>query len=337
MNRVEAVPCDSVVHVNNGLPLCLSDRSGNGIIEQSNAFLRLKFNDMISQRCKGIVELDASNLMAMDENEIIVVNARRKQLLQVDDVDLQQVSPHRIIDLSIEGDRWEGDVLNDEPFGWGVLYDRNNSRVYEGFRIGNVNVCYGYLYYSGMSQIEYEGEWCDGMRWGRGVQYDRYGSIVYDGEWLGDEHLEIATVIKVSDDSIHNHVEELTISNCCCSEQEWRVVDFSVLPSLKSLVIRGQCFMHAEELRLVGLSELRSVEIGERCFTKKSGVFCLKKCARVETLCIGDDSFVRFRVCAIEEVPSLRRICVGSKEFDHFCNCFFYASLELRGVSSCLR
>lgn len=107
MNRVEAVPCDSVVHVNNGLPLCLSDRSGNGIIEQSNAFLRLKFNDMISQRCKGIVELDASNLMAMDENEIIVVNARRKQLLQVDGVDLQQVSPHRIIDLSIEGDRWE--------------------------------------------------------------------------------------------------------------------------------------------------------------------------------------------------------------------------------------
>lgn len=107
MNRVEAVPCDSVVHVNNGLPSCLSDRSGNGIIEQPNTFLRLKFNDMISKRYMGIVELDASNLMAIDENGIVVVDTRRKQLLQVDGVDLQQVSHHRIVDLSINGDRWE--------------------------------------------------------------------------------------------------------------------------------------------------------------------------------------------------------------------------------------
>lgn len=275
--------------------------------------------------------------MTMDENGIVVVNTRRKQLLQVDGVDLRQVSHHRIIDLSIEGDRWEGNVLNDEPFGWGVLYDKNNSRVYEGFRMGDMNVCYGCLYYSDISQIEYDGEWCYGIRWGRGIHYNRYGDIVYDGIWLGNEHLDVATIIRVSDYYIHNHVEELTISDCCCSEQEWRVVDFSVLPSLKSLVIRSHCFIHTEELRLVGLSELRSVEIGERCFTKKRGVFCLQKCPMVDTLRIENDSFVRFKVCAIEDAPSLRRICVGSKQFDHFCNCFFYASLELKGIRFYLR
>lgn len=97
MNRMGTVECDSVVHVNNGLPSCLSDRSGNGIIEQSNTFLRLKFNDVISKRYMGIVELDSSNQMAMDENEISVVDTRGKHLLQVDGVDLQQVSHHTIV------------------------------------------------------------------------------------------------------------------------------------------------------------------------------------------------------------------------------------------------
>ena len=80
-------------------------------------------------------------------------------------------------------------MLNGKPCGWGVLYDKNNERVYEGFRIGESNVCYGRIYYSDIPRLEYEGEWCDGMRWGRGVQLDRNGVVVYDGEWLNDDPL----------------------------------------------------------------------------------------------------------------------------------------------------
>lgn len=53
MDRIETVQCNSEVYVNSGLPFWLSDRFGNGIIEHSNVFLRLKFSDMISKRCKG--------------------------------------------------------------------------------------------------------------------------------------------------------------------------------------------------------------------------------------------------------------------------------------------
>ena len=45
----------------------------------------------------GIVELDSSNQMAMDETGISVVDTRGKHLLQVDGVDLQQVSHHTIV------------------------------------------------------------------------------------------------------------------------------------------------------------------------------------------------------------------------------------------------
>ena len=54
-----------------------------------------------------------------------------------------------VLNLSDDGERWEGDVLDNQPYGWGVLYDSENRMVYEGFRIGKVNVCYGTQYYWG--------------------------------------------------------------------------------------------------------------------------------------------------------------------------------------------
>ncbi|KAM7454178.1 hypothetical protein BLSTO_05068 [Blastocystis sp. subtype 1] len=29
----------------------------------------------------------------------------------------------QVLDLNDDGERWEGDVLNNQPYGWGVLYD----------------------------------------------------------------------------------------------------------------------------------------------------------------------------------------------------------------------
>ena len=36
----------------------------------------------------------------------------------------------QVLDLSDDGERWEGDVLNNQPYGWGVLYDSENRMVY---------------------------------------------------------------------------------------------------------------------------------------------------------------------------------------------------------------
>ena len=140
----------------------------------------------VSHIMNGVSRMENGVIVEYGSGRIVRVDVNKKELLEVEGVDLSEMKRNEILDLGVEGDRWEGDVLNGNPCGWGVLFDKNNERVYEGFRIDEKNVCYGRTYYSDISRVEYEGEWCDGGRWGRGVQYDRNGVVVYDGEWLND-------------------------------------------------------------------------------------------------------------------------------------------------------
>ena len=145
----------------------------------------------MSHILKGIMRLEDGVIVEYgSRGRSVWADVNKKELLEVEGVDLSEMKRNEILDLSVEGDRWEGDVLNGNPCGWGVLYDKDNRMMYEGFRMGDVNMCYGRTYYSDMSRVEYEGEWREGLRWGRGVLFDRNGVIVYDGEWLNDDPLE---------------------------------------------------------------------------------------------------------------------------------------------------
>ena len=139
---------------------------------------------------EGIVEVVPTIVIELLKERAIEVNVESHELLKVNGKSVSGIERNQILNLSDEGERWEGDVLRDEPYGWGVLYDKEGEMTYEGFRIGNVNVCYGTQYYADIQKVEYEGEICEGRRWGRGIQYDRNGVVVYDGEWMNDGHLE---------------------------------------------------------------------------------------------------------------------------------------------------
>ena len=103
----------------------------------------------------GVFVHTDSIVTELSPNKTVVADRDSHALLQVNSLDLNKVEHSQIIDLNDEGDRWEGDVLHNQPFGWGVLYDSENRMVYEGFRIGDVNVCYGTRYYSDIGVIEY--------------------------------------------------------------------------------------------------------------------------------------------------------------------------------------
>ena len=243
-----------------------------------------------------------------EEGRIVRADVEKKELLRVDGIDVSEVKHKQILDLSVDGDRWEGDVLSKKPCGWGVLYDKDNHKVYEGFRIGGVNMCYGRSYYSDIERIEYEGGICHDMRWGRGVQYDRRGRVVFDGEWLNGEHLDTRVVITEANVVFHNRVEELVIGSGCCNGKEWNRLDLDLVPSLKSLLIGNECFANVREVWLVGLSELERVVIGEKSFTigllpygnLVHHFFCLKNCPKLKSLKIGRYSFSGYHVCEIE-------------------------------------
>ena len=287
----------------------------------------------------GVTRVGDSLIVGGREDRLIIGDLKYKTFLKMNEVDLTKVKRNEIVDLSVDGDRWEGDVLNDKPFGWGVLYNGEGRMVYEGFRIGDVNVCYRRSYYSDVERIEYEGDIFDGTRSGQGTQYDRSGNAVCDDDWADNDRLEASIELTPANETLTNRVEEFTLGDDCYNEEGWSVLDLGLLPLLKVLSMGSNCFKNVKVVRLVGLSELESVAIGANCFTRKgckadsiSGSrFCLKNCPKLRELNVGRHSFAEYSVCEIENVDALEAIAMSS--VNKWSSSFQYASLELRSVS----
>ena len=294
----------------------------------------------MSHILKGIMRLEDGVLVEYGSGRIVWVDVNKKELLEVEGVDLSEMKRNEILDLSVEGDRWEGDVLNGNPCGWGVVYDKDNQMMYEGFRMGDVNTCYGRKYYSDISRVEYEGEWCEGLRWGRGVLFDRNGVVVYDGEWLKGDRLEKVAEIGSASVLLHNHVEELRVSDGCCNDEGLTELDLRGFVNLRELKVENECFENVKEVKLIGLSELESVEIGMNCFTKFKNTrkvtsdpnrhFFLKNCPKLKSLKMGRYSFSDYKVIEIENVNALEVIEIGYLYRDSYN--FDSASLELKSI-----
>lgn len=264
----------------------------------------------------GISQIDDSHVIAFWKNHIILVDVKNRELLRVDNVDLHRAEHHKTLDLAKDGSRWVGDVLNGVPYGWGVLYDRDSMMMYEGFRVDDTNVCYGRKFHSGLSKIEYEGEWCQGKRWGRGIEYNTDDSIAYEGEWMDDTY-SFDKSVEISSDStlLHTCVEELTVNNDCCNGEKWSELSMDLMPQVKSLSIGSGCFSNVERVELNGLKGLESVVIGGNCFTAKEGHFCLKDCPVLTQLSIGSNSFPHYTVMEIECLPLLKEVVFGDSAF----------------------
>ena len=288
---------------------------------------------------EGLIEEFPSIVVELCLNAVIEVDTASHTLLRVNGEDVKGIEHAKVLNLSDDGERWEGDVLDNQPCGWGVLYDSEGEKAYEGFRIGEVNVCYGRSYYSDVQKVEYEGGICEGKRWGRGIQYDRNGKTVFDGEWMNDEHLSKRVVLNEENQLLHNHIEELIVENNSCNGPEWTALDLSFIPRLRLFEVGDECFENVDEVKLIDLSKLERVMIGMNCFTKcmydngndSNRHFYLKNCERVKELKIGWCSFSDYSVCEIENVPSLEVIEMG--ELDEGSFNFLYASLELKSDS----
>ena len=129
------------------------------------------------------------------------------------------------------------------------------------------------------------------------------------------------------------------MGNNSCNGPEWTALDLSLMPKLLLLQVGNECFENVNKVKLVGLSKLERVVIGQKCFTKEKGGwgndpnrhFYLKDCERLTELRIGRYSFSDYSVCEIENVPSLEVIEMGELNGDG--SNFYYASLELKSDS----
>ena len=133
----------------------------------------------------------------------------------------------------------------------------------------------------------------------------------------------------------------IVVGDKCCNENYHKVFDLSGFVYLKELTIGSKCFKFVNEVKLIGLSELDSVVIGDRCFTQyynsfwdivpdPNRHFYLKNCPKLKSLKMGRFSFSDYSVCEIENVDALEEIEMG--ELNEVSRNFRYASLELKSI-----
>ena len=213
----------------------------------------------------------------------------------------------RVIDLSDRGDRWEGDSLNNSPFGYGCKYNSENQLVYKGFICKGMKVCFGSEFFGDAGMIEYEGEYYKNMRFGYGKLYDKKSNLLYEGEWLNNQPIELTNVTiskEMKENDISFGVKELIIED----EYKGKYCNFILhsYPHLKSLHIGRNCFSNVNVFEISNCVELEKVIICKRSFrthrkkTKQekwandSGIFRITDCVKLKKISVGVKSFENY-------------------------------------------
>ena len=116
------------------------------------------------------------------------------------------------------------------------------------------------------------------------------------------------------------NMEVIIIVSHCCNESNVVDLDLSCFSNLRKLIVGDECLKNVQEVKLIGLSELETVVVGENSFTKakcdRNRHFYLRNCERLRKLKIGSGSFNDFFVCEIDNTPSLEVIEMGQLNDD---------------------
>ena len=134
-----------------------------------------------------------------------------------------------------------------------------------------------------------------------------------------------------------DELRDLVIGAYACPFENVTVFDLSVYPVLETLRIGDYAFEYVDELKSIGLSELKSVTIGKNSFTHhKNGYgqdpnrhFYLKNCPKLKSLSLGRYSFSDYSVVEIENCALEVIVICSTYEWSYN---FHYASLELKSI-----
>ena len=139
-------------------------------------------------------------------------------------------------------------------------------------------------------------------------------------------------------DRIDKRVGVIKVGYGCCNEEGLTELDLSGFEYLRELKVGSGCFKYVDEVKLIGMNFLESVEIGMNSFTKHENGFSndpnrhfyLKNCPKLKSLKIELYSFSDYRVCEIENVDALEVIKIGDLNYGSYN--FPCSSLELKSI-----
>ena len=161
------------------------------------------------------------------------------------------------------------------------------------------------------------------------------GSLADHPNLKKNPHATVSTIYALT--SLASTVTQIIIDNGV-SQSDFTELDLSRFLQLKSLSVGDHCFSYVNEVKVIGLSELESVEIGMNSFTQHKNSsdndstrhFYLKNCPSLRELRIGRYSFSDYSVCEIKNVDALEVIEIG--DLNELSNNFDSASLVLKSI-----
>ena len=178
------------------------------------------------------------------------VKERRHYLSNGRMIPLDRVIKNDIINMNDNGERWEGDSLNNLPYGFGSYYNSENQVIFNGFMFEGMKVCFGIEYYGDIGTVQYVGSYYYNTRCGYGKLYNKLNEIVYEGEWYNDrpitDTLKIMNTLKEED--IHFGLKEIIICDGCISD--YTIINLNYLNRLNKLIIGKKSLLTVTSLIL---------------------------------------------------------------------------------------
>ena len=230
--------------------------------------------------------------------------------------------PIDVIDLDFSGARWEGQMLNGKPFGYGSLFNSSDRLIYAGYMINGEKNLFGIDYYEDAELCEYEGHFANNQRYGVGTLYDRNGDVDYYGPVMGKPipDLEV-TIPSYSMDiaGLNTSVSSIIIGCHCCQYQssckQFSFDKWRMLSMLKKIVISSYCFNFIRKLEISNYYQLEVLSIGSFSFTlldpdgadvllepAEDSYLRIKNCPNLNTVSIGRGSFAEFKSFELESM-----------------------------------
>ena len=166
--------------------------------------------------------------------------------------------------LNEDGSRWEGDWYNQQPFGFGSIYDGEGNRIYSGFMFEGKKIGFGTEYFADNHKVDYCGNFMNDLRHGWGVSYDRNGQKLYEGDWrcgkndFEDERIVIEDNCEEDDWRIHDLMKELEIGNDCFIEWKDDLL-IENYPNLQSIVVKNS-LQNLKSLKICNCEKLKIIK-----------------------------------------------------------------------------
>lgn len=275
-------------------------------------------NDNYSMQLIQLPDSSCTLLVADSENQLRVWKSDGDMLLEATPTLLS----HQILDLTLQGDRWEGTVHNNMPYGYGTYFDEIGNIKYTGFMFEDEYCCQGVIYHPGTSVIEYSGQICGGKRFGYGHFFNRRDQKEYEGLSIDGLPLRAPCTFPW----ICSRQASFQTSPACDKDLQIVNLPLNYTPNIQSIHIGKGCFSHLPCLRIVDLPYLEELLIEAEAFMFRNGRHLIgteecyiQNCPALRTIQIQQDALSKCSTLVMEKLDCLQSLEIG-------LNCFWSCS-----------